>query len=591
MPAAVYSCDVSGLITYCNERAIELWGRAPQIGDTDERFCGSEQMILPDGTPLPHEQCPMAVALREGRSFRNAEVNIRRPDGSQITVLVNIDPIRNEDGTVVGAINAFHDVSAIKRAEQAARESEARLRLSQQVAKIGTFDWNVQTGANTWSPELEKLYGLEPGQFAKTQSAFEKLVHPDDLVGLRNHVERSLETGAPTEAEWRAICPDGSIRWLAGHWQAFNDEAGKPLRVVGVHIDVTERKRAETTQQLLLNELNHRVKNTLASVQAIAQQTLSHTRNPTEFVASFAGRLRSLARVHAMLSSTTWQGADLRELIRDQLLSGPVDESRLNVWGPSLHLEAHAALHLGMVLHELGTNSCKYGALSVPSGKVTVSWTTDDALHIQWVERGGPPVKTPSKRGFGVTLVEQSATAQGGDAKMLCQREGVTWTINLPLRDRGESDRASPDPQACRSQAEDRGADANSRLSLAGRRFLVVEDEPLIGLDIVAGLEDAGAQVEGPVGTVEKAIEFVERAALDGALLDANLRGRPVDEIASALTRRGVPFVFVTGYGSESLPQAFRGVAVIAKPFSRQQVFDAAVQLVAKRSDVVRLRR
>jgi PAS domain S-box-containing protein len=134
MPAAVYSCDVSGLITYCNERAIELWGRAPQIGDTDERFCGSEQMILPDGTPLPHEQCPMAVALREGRSFRNAEVNIRRPDGSQITVLVNIDPIRNEDGTVVGAINAFHDVSAIKRAEQAARESEARLRLSQQVA-------------------------------------------------------------------------------------------------------------------------------------------------------------------------------------------------------------------------------------------------------------------------------------------------------------------------------------------------------------------------------------------------------------------------------------------------------------------------
>lgn len=590
MPAAVYTCDASGLITYYNDRAVQLWGRAPQIGDADERFCGSEQMVLPDGTALPHKQCPMAIALREGRSFRNAEVNIRRPDGSLVTVLVNIDPIRNDDGEVVGAINAFHDVSAVKRAEQALRESEARLRLSQQVANIGTFDWNLQTGVNTWSPELEKLYGLKVGEFGRTQPAFERLVHPDDLAKVRERVAQSFASGDATEAEWRIIWPDGRIRWIQGHWQVFKDEAGRPLRAVGVNIDITERKHAETMQQMLLNELNHRVKNTLANVQAIAQQTLAHTRDRAEFVASFRGRLRSLARVHAMLSSTSWQGADLRELINDQLLSGPVDDKQLIVRGPKLRLEAQTALHLGLVLHELGTNSCKYGALSVPSGSVTVSWATDDALHIQWVERGGPPVAAPSKRGFGIKLIEQSAKAQGGDAKMVCQAEGVSWTINLPLREPGGSETAPSGPEALPTLSE-APADSDGRLSLAGRRFLVVEDEPLIGLDIVACLEEAQAEVTGPIGTVEQAIATAEGITLDGALLDANLGGRPVDQIASALTRRNVPFIFITGYGSDSLPPAFRGVTMLSKPFSRQQVLDVAAQLVAKRSGVVAMRR
>jgi PAS domain S-box-containing protein len=127
MPAAVYACDASGLITYYNEQAARLWGRAPAPGDTDERFCGSEQIILPDGTPLPHDQCPMAIALRKGRAFRDKEVNIRRPDGSLVTVMLNIDPIRDERGRVIGAINAFHEVTALKQAEEALRQRQAWL--------------------------------------------------------------------------------------------------------------------------------------------------------------------------------------------------------------------------------------------------------------------------------------------------------------------------------------------------------------------------------------------------------------------------------------------------------------------------------
>jgi PAS domain S-box-containing protein len=526
--------------------------------------------------------------LKRGERVQDYPARLRCKDGSIRDVLINSSALF-EDGKFIHTRCFTRDITERKQAEQSLREDEARLSLTQQVAKIGTFEWNIQTGVNIWSPELEKLYGLKPGEFAKTQSAFEQLVHPDDLAEVLNRVARSFGTAASTDAEWRVVWPDGAVHWLAGYWQVFKDAAGMPWRMVGVNIDITERKQAETTQQTLLNELNHRVKNTLASVQAIAQQTLARTRDPADFVASFGGRIQSLARVHSMLSTTTWQGADLRELIRDQVLSGPVDDTRFTAWGPAVRLGPQVALHLALMLHELGTNSCKYGALSAPNGWVTVSWTTDDALHLQWVEHGGPPVVRPSRRGFGFSLIEQSAQGQGGEAHMRCEPEGITWTIKLPLQDRTSRSIA---PQIVQTTlSERRAAGVAPQTSLAGRRFLIVEDEALVGLDIVDGLEDAQAQVEGPVGTPEQAIEIIERASLDGALLDANLHGRPVDEIASALTRRNVPFVFVTGHGTEGLPEAFRDVAILSKPFSRRQMLDAAAQLLTKRGDVVRLRR
>jgi PAS domain S-box-containing protein len=386
----------------------------------------------------------------------------------------------------------------------------------------------------------------------------------------------------------RLRCKDGSIRDVLINSSVLF-ENGKFIHTRCFTHDITERKQAETTQQTLLNELNHRVKNTLASVQAIAQQTLARTKKPADFVASFGGRIQSLARVHTLLSATTWRGADLRDLIRDQVLSGPVDETRLTAWGPAVQLDSQTALHVALMLHELGTNACKYGALSTASGWVTVNWTTDDALHIQWVERGGPPVTSPSRQGFGTTLIEQSAVGQGGEAQMLCEAEGITWKITLPLRERADFVVA---PQIIQTLSSDpSAAGGKPRTSLAGRRFLVVEDEALVGLDIAAGLEDADAQVEGPIGTPEKAIDAIGRLALDGALLDANLHGLPVDEIASALTRRNIPFVFVTGHGADGLPPAFRSISILSKPFSRQQLVEAAAQLVAGKSDVVRLRR
>jgi two-component sensor histidine kinase len=196
----------------------------------------------------------------------------------------------------------------------------------------------------------------------------------------------------------------------------------------------TERKQAEETQQLLVSELHHRIKNTLAGVQAIAQHTLRKAKDPAEFVESFSERIQSLARVHSLLTTATWQGADLRELIDDQLLQGSIDETRVAARGPPVHLEAEMTLHLALVLHELGTNAHKYGALSTQSGWVTIAWAVEDGmLRLLWEERGGPPVTSSTGRGFGTTLIDQSVKGDGGNAWMSVGADGILWEITLPL--------------------------------------------------------------------------------------------------------------------------------------------------------------
>jgi signal transduction histidine kinase/DNA-binding response OmpR family regulator len=384
---------------------------------------------------------------------------------------------------------------------------------------------------------------------------------------------------------------DGRETWTMISTAPMRDAAGAVVGAVAVVQDIEERKKAEETQQLLVAELNHRVKNTLANVQAIAHQMLRRTKDPAEFVTSFSGRIQSLSRVHTLLSAATWKGVDLHDLVRDQLLAGAVDETRITAWGPPVHLEAQLALHAALMLHELGTNAIKYGALSTAKGVVTISWSVADAvLRLRWEERGGPVMRAPAGRGFGRALIEQSAKGEGGDALMLIEAEGVAWNITLPLRE--DWPIKSPAAEFVR-RATPEGVTSVEKNTprLAGKRLLVVEDEALVALDIVAALEGAGAEVAGMAGTAKEALNIIGTTALDAALLDANLRGHPVDEIAAALVARNIPFLFVTGYGLESLPKAFAKTAMISKPFSQEQLVAAVALLGETPAAVYRLRR
>jgi two-component sensor histidine kinase/CheY-like chemotaxis protein len=385
---------------------------------------------------------------------------------------------------------------------------------------------------------------------------------------------------------------DGRRTWTQVSTAPMRDAAGAVTGAVAIVQDIDERKKAEQTQRLLVAELYHRVKNTLANVQAIAHQMLRRTNDPAEFASTFSGRIQSLSRVHTMLSSSTWQGVDLRDLIRDQLLAGAVEEARITVRGPPVHLEAQLALHAALMLHELGTNAIKYGALSTANGTVAIGWRVADAtLGLRWEERGGPAVRAPAKRGFGRTLIEQSATGEGGEAVMSIEAEGLVWNITLPLREHHPTKSLATE-SVSGAVAHDPPASAEKSASkLGGKRFLVVEDEPLVSLDIVAMLEAGGAEVVGATGTAKEALEIIESTEIDAVLLDANLRGHPVDEIAAALAARNISFLFVTGYGAGSLPKAFAKTTILSKPFSYDQLITAVTPLVKAPATVHRLRK
>src|SRR3546814_120952 len=223
----------------------------------------------------------------------------------------------------------------------------------------------------------------------------------------------------------------------------------------------------------------------------------------------------------------TWQGANLKELIQDQCQLGTIDEARLTALGPSVELEPQMALHMALVLHELGTNAAKYGALSTEEGRIDLNWTIQDGtLHLMWRESGGPAVQPPSRRGFGTMLLERSLKSDGGTVQGDYAPEGVTWKITLPPPDPAEISLPPPLPNPASTAR--RKPPRNWKTGRAtggerGKRFLVIEDEALVAFELASILEDAGAIVEGPAGSAGEALRIIESTALDGAFLDGNL--------------------------------------------------------------------
>jgi two-component sensor histidine kinase len=213
--------------------------------------------------------------------------------------------------------------------------------------------------------------------------------------------------------------------------------AGAPNqhRVAAIYQDVTDRKRADERQSLLMRELNHRVKNTLATVQSIANQTFRGAPEPALFVEKFQARLQALSRAHALLTQRNWQSADIRAAVRDQLaLDG--DNERIPISGPAVFLAPSSAVSLAMVLHELATNARKHGSLSTAAGRVNVQWRvtgTEPAIHLEWQESGGPAIEMPTKRGFGITLIEKSLAGIGGSASLQFEAGGLRCSIRLPF--------------------------------------------------------------------------------------------------------------------------------------------------------------
>jgi len=309
LPAAVYTTDAAGRITYYNESAVALWGHRPPLGSSE--WCGSWKLFWPDGTPMAHADCPMAIALKEDRLVRGMEAEAERPDGTRVPFIPYPTPLHDEAGRLVGAVNML--------------------------------------------------------------------------------------------------------------------------------IDITERKRAEEQQQLLVRELHHRVKNTLATVQAIMGSTARTATSIEQFKDAMIGRIGSLAKTHLLLSEegTTVAFEDILHSELDPFDDG--SEGRIRMEGPHVELGSRLAVSLGMAIHELTTNAAKYGALSVYGGKVNVRWTviieaTRRTLEFDWTESGGPPVAPPPRQGFGSRLLDFVLPGQiQARSRVDYRPEGVHVQCALPL--------------------------------------------------------------------------------------------------------------------------------------------------------------
>jgi PAS domain S-box-containing protein len=610
LPTAVYTTDAAGRITFYNEAAARLWGQRPQLGSSE--WCGSWRLFWPDGTPLPHDQCPMATALKEQRPISGAQAICERQDGTRISFLAFPRPLRDATGSVIGGINTLVDVTSLKTAEDTvsrrAQEQTALYRFTDNLyraitlpdiynaaldairdtlgcrsASILRFDddgvmrfvaWRglsetyrkAVDGHSPWqagerNPEpiciddvdkadlpddlrdsirtegiralafipitsnaetvgkfmtyydsprafdrdtielavtvarqlgfslaradaetsrraaVEALRESEErlravfnssavgvailtpdARFIEANDAFceisgydgeelrsrdsASLTHPDDCASMLAHIDDLLAGRASSFViEKRYRRKDGSTIWVQNSVSLTHDDAGRPLHLVKLVQNITERKTAEKRQRLLVDELNHRVKNTLATVQSFAVQTLRSAPSIAEGRKAFEARLIALSKTHDVLTRQHWEGADVREVI-DQAIAayrGQSGAGRFRIDGPELILQPKAALALSLALHELATNAAKYGALSNHTGGIDIEWKVTPQpkrFRLRWAETGGPKVEPPGRRGFGSRLVERGLSQDlAGDVRLDFATDGVMCSIDAPLHE------------------------------------------------------------------------------------------------------------------------------------------------------------
>jgi PAS domain S-box-containing protein len=347
--------------------------------------------------------------------------------------------VRDVHGVPMQLLGVTRDITLSNRGEQALAERNTQLALAGIVGGIGTFAFDIATEKMQVSAGYAAIHGLPDGTRESTRAEWRSRVHADDLPRLENNLRQDIaERRLDHFCEYRIVRPDGKTRWVEARSLIAYDAQGCAQRVVGANIDVTERKRSQEHQHVLHAELDHRVKNVLATVSTVAARTMDASSSMQHFVASLDGRIRSMARTHELLSAARWQGISVLELVRREL-APYATRGNTAISGPAVILKSEAGQAMGMVLHELATNAAKYGALSAQNGRVSIRWKhrlnghPRSHLVLDWREIGGPSVVAPAHSGFGTSTIRDLIPYEfGGTVDLAFAPSGVRCRLELP---------------------------------------------------------------------------------------------------------------------------------------------------------------
>jgi PAS domain S-box-containing protein len=568
---AIYELDREGRILTWNKGAERLKGwKADEI-------IGKPYNVLhtPESRAQNSPGRELKIAAETGR-FEEEAPRMRK-DGSIFAAHVSLFPLRDGRGDVTGFVKVTRDISDRSKAGMAILESRRRMEGIVQSAMDAIITIDEQQRIVLFNPAAEKVFGISSDEILGKPVT--ELIPERLRAGHAAHVRRFFDSGVLN----RPLTSEDALMARRASGEEFPIEASISQVTVGgekvgtiILRDITERKTSEEARLLLAREVDHRAKNALAVAQALVGLTKADT--VEDFAEAIRGRISSLARAHSLLAQSQWRGVPLEQLIRDELLPYS-KESQLSVHGPPIACSAAAVQSLSLLFHELATNAVKHGALGREGGHVHVHWNLNaDAMIVSWKESGGPKVAPPKRLGFGTKLLRQ-VTGRQLDAQLdfhwnpsgLCVEIQLPHDLFVGNAVGRPADAESGEPENVIPKGDE-------------RRILVVEDEELVALELSAELSRLGWAIVGPAATLAEAQNLLSHG-VDAAVLDVNLRGRPIYPVAEALEARDVPFLFCTGYEMVDPEGRFPHVPIIRKPVHPAAVSAALSDLLGSRAN------
>ena len=561
LPVAAFATDAEGRVVRHNAAAAALWGRSPAPGAA--RWSGAWRLLAADGEPLDPAASPVARTLAEGRAAEPVLLVAERPDGGRAAFVARPALLTDADGRVAGVLELMLEAPGEPADLAAARL--AAIVSSSDDAIVGK---SLEGRVTSWNDAAERIFGWSAAEMVG--QSITRII-PDELLPEEASILARLRRGERVE-----------------HFDT--ERVTKDRRRIAVSLTVSPIRDAQRPGGRRLEDRprHHRPpprRGDAAPADRGAEPPGEEhagddpgDRRPVAEAQPGPGGLRAELRRPGAGARPRPRPLDRRRDGRGRARRHPRrraragnnagdDAARVAAEGPAALLEPRLAVQMALVLHELVSNARQHGALARPGGRVTVDWRIEAGpegrrLGLDWREQGAAPAPPETGTGFGVALIERSLAANGGTAVRRAAEDGIAWEIGLPLP---ELPAALPLPPPLPSAPAPAPAAA-----LDGARLLVVEDEPLVALEIEAELTEEGAVVVGPAGSLEAAMRLIEAEPIDAALLDANLAGKPVDALAAALAARGVPFAFASGYGPSGLPEGFRDRPLLGKPFGSE---------------------